>query len=238
MNKLQSSYQSATGLLRNLAAMVYDTYALQKLAPLYRGYLPWTRASIRPRTIEICCNAITIMRPKLIVELGGGNSTFFFRALLRQLGSGQLLTVEDNETWAAILEERLAAEALGAQGSICYAPPRAHEWSGIKGEWYDVSAIDSALAKAGEPVAMLVVDGPPASHAGTTNRADLSRRVFALPHFCKHLADPRFVLLDDTNRPGEEAALRVWEQEFKVAFKRFGVSGAFSYYSNCPLLLE
>jgi len=236
MNILRSKWNAALGLVRNLSSMAYDQYAMQKLKPLYCAYLPWTRATMRPRAIELCCNAVALIRPEIVVECGGGNSTFFVRSLLRQSGYGRLITIEENSNWAMVLSRQLEEHGLSGYGQIVCAPLKPAEKNGVVGIWYDEEILRPLLESAQGSIGVLIIDGP--TGQPTESRRDLSRRYFAVPFFQDYLAPEYFVLLDDTNRAGESTCLRLWRDHCKMRFTEFGVSGACAYFSNSPLLLD
>ena len=81
--------------------------------------------------------------------------------------------------------------------------------------WYDEAALADGLREAlqGDPIDLLVVDGPPA-HAVGHGLA----RYPALPALEDRLAPGATVVLDDAERPGEQEVLRRWERETGLSF--------------------
>ncbi len=67
----------------------------------------------------------------------------------------------------------------------------------------------------GDPIDLLVVDGPPAYAAGHG-----LARYPALPVLCDLLAPRATVILGDAERPGEQEVLRRWEHETGLDFDR------------------
>lgn len=234
--KALKGWQALRGLVANVCSIIYDTYALEKLRPIYNNYLPWTRASMRPRVIEISCTAICLLKPEIVVECGGGNSTFFIRSLLKQLGHGCLITIEEKQEWADMLSKQLKRCGLDEIGEIVCAPLQKRVEDDICGEWYDGKILSLSLSSVIKKVGVVIIDGP--TGLSTHSRFDLSRRYYAVPFFIPYLAPEYFVILDDTNRLGERNCLSLWEHSLGVSFKSFGISGACAYASNSKLLLD
>lgn len=191
-----------------------DLRALQILAPLSRSYLPWSLIAMRPAALVAILNEVVVNQRRSIVECGGGVSTFYLGRLLEQTG-GRLTTVEHDERWATQLSEQLAAEGLAGHVNVVHAPlvQGAIGLNGPRTAWYDAAALDHL--RAGPPVDLLVVDGPPAYHAGLRHA-----RYPAVPFFRAHLAASFAIGLDDINRPGEQEIVERWEQELQIRFER------------------
>ena len=83
--------------------------------------------------------------------------------------------------------------------------------------WYDEAAVAAGLDTAfgGEPIDLLIVDGPPAFAVGHG-----TSRYPALPVLHERLAPGATVVLDDIERPGEQVVLERWELEFRLTFER------------------
>ena len=69
-----------------------DMLAMAALAPLSRGFLPWSQASMRPSGLLAVVNDIVINRRTKIVECGSGISTFYIARLLKERGGHYLLS--------------------------------------------------------------------------------------------------------------------------------------------------
>ncbi|GLH98477.1 class I SAM-dependent methyltransferase [Phytohabitans aurantiacus] len=191
-----------------------DMLALLALAPLSPSYLPWSASAMRPSAIVALLNDIVVYRRRRVVELGGGISTFYIGRLLQQRG-GHLWTVEHDADWAKLLCDELANEGLDAVVTVVVAvlAPIASEWPGEDAVWYERDTITKAID--GEPVDLLVVDGPPAYRPEWRHR-----RYPAVPFFAPMLADDYTVVLDDINRSGEEEILARWEGQLGITFER------------------
>jgi hypothetical protein len=195
-----------------------DLQAMQALAPLARGFVPWNAYALRPAGLLAVLNDIVANKRTHVVECGGGVSTIFIARLLAERG-GRLQTIEDDERWAQTLAAELAREGLDRHASVICAPlaPYAGAWPGEEGRWYAAAPLERAI---NDPVDVLLVDGPSA-YTRLTRHA----RYPALPFFRARLDEDFAVFLDDISRPGERDVLARWEQEFDLRFERRYVRG-------------
>ena len=196
-----------------------DLLALQALAPLANGFLPWSQAAMRPSGLLAVLNDIVINRRTCIVECGGGISTFFIARLLRDR-PGHLYSIEHDADWAALLQHNLNAEGLGAQATVIHAPlaPTPLGWRGLPGAWYAGDKLCGL--KRDCKIDLLIVDGPPAY------TKDLRyARYPAVPYFKDALAPDYTVVLDDINRRGEQEIAVRWGRELGVPFSLRFIDG-------------
>jgi hypothetical protein len=199
---------------RALIRELNDVRALQVLAPLQGGYVPWSTIGLRPAALVGVLNEVALHERRRIVECGGGISTLFLGRLLRQVG-GHLTTIEHDERWAQQLVRQIEQERLAEQVQVIRAPLVSLQ-TGIDGaitQWYEPDALEGL--RRGSQVDLLLVDGPPAwswqlRHA----------RYPAVPFFRDRLADDFAVALDDINRLGEQQILARWEQDLGIQFER------------------
>jgi predicted O-methyltransferase YrrM len=186
-----------------------DLHAFNVLAPLASHYIPWSGGAIRPSALVYVLNDIAVQGRRCVLELEGGVSTLFIARLLHQQG-GRLTTVEQDAEWADWLERRLEFEGLTHVTQICRAPLEQHPLSMDQCSWYADSAMDSLKSSTYD---FLLVDGPSAG------APELSMsRYPAVPYFIDQLEAHATICLDDAQRPGEQAILRAWEDQPRLAF--------------------
>lgn len=197
-----------------------DLLAMHALAPLSWSYLPWSVSAMRPSGIAAVLNEIVVNRRSHVVELGGGVSTFYIARLLSRRG-GHLRTVEHDRHWADLMDRELNGEGLGDAVTVVRAPltPTASGWPDEDAAWYEPGRLKDAVA--GGPVDLLVVDGPPANHAGREHS-----RYPAAAFFAPMFAEDYAVILDDIDRTGEQEIMKSWERELGIAFERRLVNGS------------
>jgi predicted O-methyltransferase YrrM len=190
-----------------------DAVAMQQLATLLPEYHAWTKPALRPQSVVTILNDILINDRRVIVELGGGISTYYIARLLQQLG-GRLYTVEHDAGWADQLERDLEQQG-GLDGvTVIRAPLMESTFSGRLQQWYDQSAIAEVLGD--QTVDLLLIDGPP------SQQDDRAIRYGALPCFIDRLSDRYMIALDDARRSGERKVVDRWEQEYGLSFKTQG----------------
>ena len=198
-----------------------DAAALSALGALPGPYLPWGSGAMRPSGLVLVCNDVVLNERRRIVELGSGISTVLLARLLAQRSptGGRLAAIEHDARWARWVAGQLAREGVGDDVVVIEAPlPLGHPavdeqlwW------WYDETAVAAGLDTAfgGEPIDLLIVDGPPAFAVGHG-----TSRYSALPVLRERLAPGATVVLDDIERPGEQVVLERWEHEFGLRFDR------------------
>jgi len=196
-----------------------DILAMQALAALAPGYLPWNPAAMRPSAIVAVLNEIVINRRQRVVECGSGISTFYIGRLLHNKG-GHLYTIEHDADWARLLTAELKSAGLAGVVTVVVAPlaPTSVGWQGSPTPWYAEDRLQCVKAAGG--IDLLIVDGPPAYSA------DLRyARYPAVPFFKDALAADYAVVLDDINRRGEQEILERWESLLGIPFQRRFVDG-------------
>jgi hypothetical protein len=189
-----------------------DLWAWNVLAPLTRTYIPWTVGSLAPRALVGVLNDIVFHNRQVIVECGGGASTFFIGRLLHERQSGKLYTIEHSQNWARWLEDGIGREGLNERVSVIVAPLRSSPlaWD-TNDAWYDDKEIISSLGST--MIDLLIIDGPPAYTTETRHS-----RYVALPFFYDHLSDTASVVLDNIDRQGERAIVDRWQRETDLDF--------------------
>lgn len=145
----------------------------------------------------------------VVVECGSGLSTILIARRLRELGAGQVHSLEHDRGFAEACRRQLERESLGDRAQVIEAPLRTHPASGVG--WYDRDAL--ARLPAGG-VELLLVDGPPAG----TSAIERSRYP-ALAELRPRLAPGAVVICDDAARPGERWVLDRWRGEEGLAFE-------------------
>lgn len=175
---------------------------------------------MRPAGLVTVCNDIVLNGRRRVVELGSGTSTVLLARLLHQrppLCGFRIAAVEHDARWAQWVTEQLDREGMGAHVVVVHAPLVAHPRAERGLSWYDDAALAEGLRTAlrGDPIDLLLVDGPPA-YAADHGLA----RYPALPVLRDRLAPGATVVLDDAERPGEQEILRRWERENGLDFDR------------------
>lgn len=200
-----------------------DGLAMQNLAGLGVGYLPWTSSALRPADAQRIMNDILLNERQVIVEFGSGLSTLLIAALSRQFGLKlRLFAVDENAQWL----DRIATQVAGANSDIefeaIHAPLVKYEDSADLpvSRWHDRAAL-SQLPDSG--VDLVVCDGPTA----VDERVQYDRWP-ALPTMYSRLSQRCGVHLDDTMRAGELAIVRDWSDRFpEMAVTRHAFSTYF-----------
>lgn len=193
---------------------------MHALAALPGPYLPWGSGAMRPAGLVTVCNDIVLNGRRRVVELGSGISTVLLARLLCQrspVDGFRLAAVEHDARWAQWVTEQLDREGTGSDVVVVHAPLAPHPRAEPGLSWYDDAALIEGLHTAlqGDPIDLLLVDGPPAYAAGQG-----LARYPALPVLGNLLAPGATVLLDDAERPGEQEVLRRWEHETGHDFDR------------------
>lgn len=156
--------------------------------------------ALDPGAVMLLARHIRETRPRLIVELGSGTSTVVLALLAREVGA-RLVSIEHDVEWAERGRERLAAWGLSEAAEVHHAPLTARAHDRAIAPWYDPARIEVALP--GEPIDILLVDGPPKS----TGRL---ARLPAVTFFRDRLSPRGMIMVDDYDREDERAFVRRW----------------------------
>lgn len=155
-------------------------------------------------------DAIEMLRPATVVELGCGASSLVIARALQKYGGGRLVSYDQHQEFVAATGEWLADQGVAAD--IRHAPlglPPG-DWPGL---WYQLADIPPDIG-------LLVIDGPPwALHPLVRGAAE---------SLFPRLADHAMILLDDAARPGERLVARRWRQRWPgidFVFDRSGSKG-------------
>jgi hypothetical protein len=212
-----------------------DLIALQHLAALAPGYIPWTATSIKPADLVTLLNDIVLNQRQTIVECGSGVSTLHIASLLRRTG-GHLYSIEDDATWAALMRKQITELKLSEFVTLIHAPriPCSEAYHTMTREWFDERVLDSALGD--RQFDQLIVDGPQGF-----NEAQTYIRYPALPYFKQRMKPQHSIALDDTDKPAGQLILQQWETLYEMQFHRplngrrvalYRTDGAFAVYTN------
>jgi predicted O-methyltransferase YrrM len=188
-----------------------DILATNYLAPLSTSYLPWSEYAMRPSGLIQVLNDILLNHRSLILECGGGISTFYIARLLKDRG-GHLYTIEHNQKWLDFLQDSLQKEGIDHLVTLIYAPLTSTDLSLENTPWYNLESINKELFKE-QKIDFLLVDGPPAY----AEHIKYSRYP-AVPYFLPLLADNFTIVIDDVNRNGEQEIVKRWQKILNLDF--------------------
>lgn len=159
--------------------------------------------ALDPRSALHLVSIIRKCRPKLVVELGSGTSTLWMGYVCEQIGA-RLVSIDHDRAYFLRTRELLQQHELEGVVDLRLAPLSPFETNGEEFSWYSTSAIMDL-----QSIDVLVVDGPPDSVGDAT-------RFPALPALRDRLSRDATVLLDDSHRPGEIAAIERWTEMFDL----------------------
>ena len=161
-------------------------------------------------------NEIIINKRKNIIEFGSGISTIYLAlSILKHNLNGNITTIENDAVWFERVKSKLAELQLTPFVNLIYAPLMDDVELGKSNKWYNSAVIDKRLNKS-KPFDMVVVDGPSAFEPDI----ELSR-YRAIPYLYNMLAKDNAVFLDDANRNGENAVIKLWREQFGLDFKTY-----------------
>jgi hypothetical protein len=192
-------------------ALLRDVLAMQSLAPLTEGYIPWNAASMRPSSVIVILNEIMFNHRQSILECGSGISTIYIAALLRNTG-GHLFTVENDPGWINTIRAILLRNRLESCVTIIEAPLTETSLSWDGSLWYAEETIRASIN--GIKLDLLIVDGPPAGEKGHR-----LARYPAVPFATPYLAEDYSIILHDIHRPGEQHILKKWGKNLNISFE-------------------
>ncbi|WP_013630446.1 class I SAM-dependent methyltransferase [Rubinisphaera brasiliensis] len=180
---------------------IEEALAISQLSKLQRTYLPMTSSSMTPPALLFIANEIFINNRRKYIECGAGTSTIIAGYAMEPCG-GSVVSIEHDADWKSVMEAEIERHGLAEIITIIHCPLQSE--SDL--EWYSLPSTGSGIS--GE-YDFLVVDGPPAYQKGKEQA-----RLPASFLIREHMADNCTVMLDDISRPGEQAVLASWKNEF------------------------
>ncbi len=198
-----------------------DILAMQALQPLSKSYDGWSAGAMRPSGLVHTLNEILWFQRLNVVELGSGVSTLFIaRLFAERVPDGELLSIEHNEDWATLVDDRLRRENLTDVARVVHVPlcPTERTLESAPGAWYDEVKLRAALTG---KIDLLLVDGPPAY-----GKASATSRYPAVPALSSEFAASFSIILDDATRSGERRVVRAWEKVLGLPFTTVKTGGS------------
>jgi predicted O-methyltransferase YrrM len=156
----------------------------------------WTLA---PDALRFVTAAVRSLRPRHVLEMGSGLSTRLLAREAAALGNGCVVSSIDHDPQYNWETSRSDSPEDGANVTFHLAPLVVREFGGKLCGAYLVRP-DKLASK--EPVDLVVIDGPPVNLGG---------REATLYQVMDYARPGTVVLLDDSKRPEERAAIRAWQ---------------------------
>ena len=186
---------------------------------------PFTEVASTPLgAVKLCCysgtidheeeyfsNDKTINQRTAIVEFGSGISSLYVASILRQLGSGKIISIEHDQSWANYLQDMINREELADFIQLNIVPLSQSDQFSLP--WYDISCLRQCLS--GLLFDSVIIDGPPA-YTDSLSRS----RYPALPFLMRdsYLKQSFSLFLDDVDRSGERFILKQWSLSYGMKF--------------------
>ncbi|MBU1349403.1 class I SAM-dependent methyltransferase [Patescibacteria group bacterium] len=177
-------------------ASLLSIIKLEAPLPPMRGW------AISPDFATIISSLVFEGKPKTILEASSGVSTVIAAYCLKKLGSGSVLSLDHDPTYAQKTKGIIAQHKLSDIATVRYSPLKDAVINDEKWLWYDLAFLPEI-----GPIDLLVIDGPPGS---IQNMA----RYPALPLLFDKLSDNAVILLDDTFRQDEKNIIERWLKEY------------------------
>jgi predicted O-methyltransferase YrrM len=155
-------------------------------------------------------------KPRYILELGSGSSSVLIAKALAKMGHPAERHVAVDHEIHFLNLTRETARLNGVDNLIVFEHCPLEKQANDAPPWY--SRLPEIASKT--KFDLLLIDGPPATGEGL----DRSREP-ALDVLAPHLAPGAIVILDDANRPGEQAIIEAWRKrhpQFRVVHVRDG----------------
>jgi predicted O-methyltransferase YrrM len=84
-----------------------DLESLHLLPELSLEYIPWTEAELRPAGVRVLLNEVVVHSRCSVLEFGSGISTLYLANHFNRAGKGRVISVEEDEKWASVVESYL-----------------------------------------------------------------------------------------------------------------------------------
>lgn len=162
--------------------------------------------ALSPDAAVILCRELLTKKPKLVVECGAGISTLIVGYLLKDLGGGELITIEHDLEWQERVNSWIELHDLGDYVTVLHAPLIDQKLDIGPVYWYDISEFETIMRgkyPASKRIDLLFVDGPPVFIDAYVRRPAL---YFMRQWFAPHCS----IIVDDTNRPADADIVRQW----------------------------
>lgn len=177
---------------------VWNSISLQKLIGSPIPLPPPTGWAADSDILVELSRIVALSKPKIVVEVGSGLSTMVIAALLRDNGSGHLISIDHDADYAKATFQSLELARLESHVEMLVAPLRKQPLSNCEAGWYDLSS-----ASIPETINLVFIDGPPAA-------LDRNIREPALDFFWPRLAKHGHIVFDDADRNAETAFIDRW----------------------------
>lgn len=191
--------------LRAIATYVRDIQVTQGVIWALNGLIraepkvlpPLAAGGIRPPAALALAQTIILHRPRVVLELGPGASTFLILQTADSIPHElKLVSVEHDASFFDRAQRMFGY--LGLRSEVVYAPLKKWEGYGYSVSWYDIQRLPKL-----SQIELLVVDGPPAGDGE-------ARRFPALPVLRDDLAPGAFIFVDDTDRVADRECVEEW----------------------------
>lgn len=167
----------------------------------------WNLAAIEPAFAIRLVYKITTTRPKVIIEVGAGNSTVITLKTLKSLGiPHKVYSIDADEWFLNETKNLLIAEGLYDPKHVefIYAPLKKVKIEGKERLWHDLKGYKWDF----DQIDLLTIDGP----MGSLSKES---RYPAVPFFKKYLKPGSSIILDDFDRKDERSIAKKWLDENK-----------------------
>jgi predicted O-methyltransferase YrrM len=154
-----------------------------------------------PDFLKAVADHVLAAKPNLVVECSSGLSTVVIARCLQINGGGRVVSMEHMPQFAEMTRAELKRQGLSDRAVVLDAPLIPHVLSGTTFQWYRTDALP------GEPIDLLIVDGPPAD-TGDSPRYPAGPRLFP------RLSSKGAIFIDDAGRPEDIDVIARWRQEF------------------------
>lgn len=180
-----------------------ETQQVEAIVQLYSKFTP--RASMPPtglwaidaRALLHLVGLVESTAPKIIVELGSGTSTIWLGYLAESIGA-KLISFDHMKKYYDQTNSLIKKHGLENVIDLRMAELLEQEIEGVSTTWYNLAPFSDILN-----IDLLLIDGPP-SNVGPAARYP------ALPVLVERMSNACVVVLDDSERDGEQEAIARW----------------------------
>lgn len=170
--------------------------------------------SLDKNTTSFLIRLVLAFKPHHVMEFGSGLSTRAFAWAGAELDeSCRITSIDHDPVFGRGTIDQLEFQQCKAQVQLQISPLVLRDCAGMLAPMY---FIDKSKIDVGDPVDLVLIDGPP---------KDLGGRLGTLFQIMDFARSGTLVLLDDANRPDECHAIKVWRSVFGTAIEMIPLPG-------------